>query len=552
MDTGTPPRAAKKRRRLDGGAGAGAGISMSTTVSSAADGARSPSPLIPPTPPFGSPPPRPTMAHPNVTVNGNNAHHTRNKHASDEALAEQMLTLYTRLDDLRDDLARNYEAERKARMDAHDAAQRQLTVMQGMLEGIARDYARSRRRSRLERRLFGVGNEGSNTTNSYAGAAGRTYDGDIDFDNMGYDHDDGDLEVDMQDANIQNANAMDLDDDMNGRAINLNGSRNYDGADVDTRKYAYARRGSSETLEMGPAHDDEDEDSSIPRPRARNRLRRRVLPTNSPSINGIKTADASDSEPSSRRLRALHLSPGTGTHRRFKRAPRRRLPSPQIPFSSPHRTRRVVPDSQSQGATADAASTTADSFSLTLSQASVPSNRDDDDDTYRGSTTESASDADAEATEADPDPDPEPELELDPNDIDLDLDLPARAGAAPFTARPRSPPPLDPTFERITPANRPRRKTAHVNNYYEWERYIIRSDDAAPAPAPAPYTSPLDHNHISKPRLSTAAGAGAGTQPSFSPRQAQKRSSGGVSGLGSPLAENGSTRHTHTKHLSLG
>ncbi|KAK6340862.1 hypothetical protein TWF696_009179 [Orbilia brochopaga] len=598
---GTPPRSAKKRRRLEAGAGAGAGAGTSRSAtrlsfgSSAANGARSPSPLIPPTPPFGSPPPRarpalpkPT-ARPNLNINTNNANADSNangpaptpaRHSRGGAgtgnprdpLAQQMLTLYTRLDDLRDDLAHSYEAERKARMDAHDAAQRQLMAMQGMLETIAREYARTRRRKRLERRLFGAGDRntnsystGSHRTTQKAGTNTHMYDGDVgmnsgDYRDPNYNYTNGD--VDMQDTTTNGAMDVDFDnlEDIDDRVDN----------GVDTRKYAYAyeRRQTSETLTLDssslpqPAqHDDDDDDdeefdeededddeddSFIPQPRARNRLRRRVQPTYSPSLHGENEnviVIPSDSEPSSS-LRALTRSLHLSTRRKPKHAPRRQPLSPPVSsFRSAQRSRRVVPDSQSQEAAVAAATAEAESgstFNLSLSQLSIPPNPEDDDDTtYRasGSTTTSASDADAEATEVDADPEPETDVDIQGLDLDLPPPTTTTKPAAAFP-RPRSPPPL--SSEQITPANRPRRRAAHVANYYEWERYII--------PAAAP---PSVDRTIAKPRHTTGSNSSAGVRASLSPRVRKRSVGGGV--MTSPIADTSNPRrHMHMKRLSLG
>ncbi|KAF3919305.1 hypothetical protein ABW21_db0201105 [Orbilia brochopaga] len=412
-----------------------------------------------------------------------------------------MLTLYTRLDDLRDDLAHSYETERKARMDAHDAAQRQLMAMQGMLETIAREYARTRRRKRLEQRLFGGGDYSQNSRDG-RNCHHRSHDYTVREANA--------RDIDL-DSYSPSAGAMEVDADTDDENDNDDLATNQG---VSPSNSMLPPTQGDDDEEEDDEEDDDDDDSSIPLPRVRNRLRRRIRSTNSPSIQGDNESEQSSS------LRSLTRSLHLHTRRKIKHAPRRQPPTP--------------PDAVTGSNTAPRSSSTQN---FSLSQVSIPPNPEDDDDmTYTGSTTTSASDADAETTEQDPEPDPDTDVDIQ----GLDLDLPVASTAPPITnnqtifARPRSPPPSSqPALERVTPANRPRRRAAHVDNYYEWDRYIIRE---------ATTSGTLDYTP--KPRH-TAANARA----SLSPRNRQ-----GAGILTSPIRDAGgpSRRPIHHKRLSLG
>ncbi|EWC46219.1 hypothetical protein DRE_04597 [Drechslerella stenobrocha 248] len=446
----TPPRSARKRRRLDGG-GSRAGIEelSARTIHST-------SPVIPPTPPFVSSPPPPSHSAPRTPA------------SAPDTLAHQIFTLYTRLDDLSDDLSRSYDAERRARMESHNAAQRQLAGMQGLLEDIAWEYARMRRRRKMHRGLFGAGASASATPVEARGGS-YSYEGDDAAGMTGVDMSEMDLDVDVSvvDCSQPQQGIRRESSETVGRSLSTAGEAGLNMmAAVGGIQASYGDDGGEggeyEEGEVVVMEEEEREEegsessASIPLP-PRRRLRRRIITTsNSPAAvedstcghsptrrdgDGNDASDedepAADSEPYS--LRALKRSLELGI-----RNPQRRR----------HHRRTIVIDSQSQGQnqshsySQDEGQSQSQSQSIQFSQVSIPPNPEDAwDDTYHDG---------------------------DDNDIDIIDDITTTTNQPPPTSRPRNIPQTQPA--------RPRRASANVKDYYEWDRYIIRSGGTASSP----------------------------------------------------------------------
>ncbi|KAF3318342.1 hypothetical protein TWF173_007760 [Orbilia oligospora] len=328
--------------------------------------------------------------------------------------------------EFRDSLSKAYDAERKARQEAHEATQRQLAGMQDFLQGMAQDYVRMKRRERmgiLELGLFGASGVVSSGKRELS----------------------GELEDSMVDDDIGGAGDVymeDIDDSQQSVELGLDESSTTLGRRVQL-SVSVGTGAEGEREEAGLVEEEEEEeleteDDSLPIARARQR--RHVSQTISPTIppqhphDGSTTesdtpVDDAESESEPISVEALKRSLQLGT----------RVKKIQKQYTADSRS--------SEGISRRGAQQRGVTDANQFSQYSVPPNQEEEDDeTYRES------------------PITTPEREAQPTEQQLrETSLELEYGIT----SPRK--------------QRPQRKTAQVGNYYDWDRnkdQIIQHDAA--------------------------------------------------------------------------
>ncbi|KAK6350913.1 hypothetical protein TWF718_004095 [Orbilia javanica] len=350
------------------------------------------------------------------------SHQSTNNSSARDILATQIYDLFSQLDELRDSLSKAHDAERKAKQVAHEATQKQLAGMQDFLQGMAQDYARMKRRERMG--LLELGLFGANGVVSSGNPKRGLSDDDGEFEDSMMDDGaagDVDMEMDMGDVDGSQDEELGLDESSTtlGQRVQLSMSV---GPGANGEKEEAAAEEEQEELET--------EDDSLPI--VRGRQRRHVSQTVSPTIppqhphGGSTTeSDTPVDDESESDQEALKRSLQLGT--RVKRI--------QKP---------VMPDSRAEGnsrrGTASAAVHQFSQYSVT------PNPGEEEDETYRGSTMST------------------PEREAQPVDQELrELSVELEYGIT----SPRR--------------QRPQRKNAHVDNYFDWDRYVTGGEISTPA-----------------------------------------------------------------------
>ncbi|KAK6534512.1 hypothetical protein TWF281_005828 [Arthrobotrys megalospora] len=351
---------------------------------------------IPQTPTRSPAPPHRPSAHSSASATSTHVN------ATTDILASQIYDLFKKLDEFRDSLSRSYDAERKARQEAHEATQRKLGDMQDLVLSIAGDYAQVKRRERMGvvgLELFGA--------SGVVSPGKRELNGEFEDSMVDYEAEE---DVDMGDF-----------DDSQGVELGLDESSTTLGSRVQGPMQVGLEGEGEEEEEL------ETEDDSLPVARARQR--RHVSQTISPTMppqhlhEGSTTESDTPAEDESETIsvRALKRSLQLGTRVKKSQGPREQKPS--TADQEFHRRGTQL----REGAT-----------SQTFSQYSVPPNpEEDDDETYRES------------------PITTPEREVQPveqrlREISQELEY--------GLSSPRK--------------QRPQRKTAQVENYYDWDRYV--------------------------------------------------------------------------------
>ncbi|KAK6507148.1 hypothetical protein TWF481_005597 [Arthrobotrys musiformis] len=345
-----------------------------------------------------------------------------NPNSAYDILSTQIYDLFNQLDEFRDSLSKAYDAERKARQEAHEATQKQLAGMQEFLHNMAVDYVQMKRRERmglLELGLFGA--------SGVVSPAKRELGGEV-----------ADSIVDEDDDAAGDVNMEDIDDSQQSVEPGLDESSTTLGQRVEL-SVSVGPDFESEGEGMGAAEEEEEletEDDSLPISRARQR--RHVSQTISPTIppqhlhDGSTTEsdtpvdDESESEHTS--VEALKRSLQLGT---------------RVKKTRKHNTA----DSRSEGISRLGAQYRSLADNQMFSQYSVPPNREEEEDeTYR------------ESPIATPERESEPVMQqLRELSVELEYGI----------SSPRR--------------QRPQRKTAQVDNYYNWDRYV--TGGVVPTPA---------------------------------------------------------------------
>lgn len=216
-----------------------------------------------------------TVKNPKMPHVGSSASPSRpstNTNSAHDILSTQIYDLFTQLDEFRDSLSKAYDAERKARQEAHEATQRQLAGMQDFLQGMAQDYVRMKRRERmglLELGLFGA--------SGVVDSGKRELNGELE-DSMVDDGAAGD--VDMEDIDDSQSVELGLDESP---------------ATLDRREQpSVAPEGEGEEEAVEEEEELETEDDSLPI--LRGRQRRHVSQTISPTIPPQQLHDGSTTE----------------------------------------------------------------------------------------------------------------------------------------------------------------------------------------------------------------------------------------------------------------
>ncbi|KAK6361849.1 hypothetical protein TWF730_005561 [Orbilia blumenaviensis] len=355
---------------------------------------------------------RPRSSHRNTSSTPGSAVHNSSAH---DVLSTQIYDLFNQLDELRDSLSKAYHADRKARQEAHENTQKQLAGMQDFLQCIAQDHVQMKRRERmglLELGLFGA-NGVVNSGNHELSSIGFE-------DSMANDEATGD--VDMEDIDDSQCTELGLDESSKTLGARLRGPLRVESDGDDEEE-------EGEEQEQEEEEEIETEDDSLPIARAR--LRRHVSQTISPTIppqhphEGSTTESDTPAEDESETIsvRALKRSLQLGTR------PKKTLNLGAAESRSEGFFRRGAQQREPEETNADQA----------LSQYSVPPNpEEEDDETYRES------------------PITTPEREVQPveprmREVSVELEY--------GLSSPRK--------------QRPQRKTAQVENYYDWDRYVI-------------------------------------------------------------------------------
>ncbi|KAF3089108.1 hypothetical protein TWF102_004339 [Orbilia oligospora] len=365
--------------------------------------------------------------HPKIPYVGSSVSPSRPSTTASSAhdiLSTQIYDLFNQLDEFRDSLSKAYDAERKARQEAHEATQRQLAGMQDFLQGMAQDYVRMKRRERmgiLELGLFGASGVVSSGKRELSGELG---------DSMVDDHVGGAGDVYMEDIDDSQSVELGLDESSTTLDRRVQPSVSVETGAEGEREEAGLVEEEEEELET--------EDDSLPIARARQR--RHVSQTISPTIppqhphDGSTTESdtpvddiESESEPIS--VEALKRSLQLGT----------RVKKIQKQYTADSRS--------SEGISRRGAQQRGVTDANQFSQYSVPPNQEEEDDeTYRES------------------PITTPEREAQPTEQRL-RGISVELGYGITSPR----------------KQRPQRKTAQVGNYYDWDRYVTGGVVSTPA-----------------------------------------------------------------------